>query len=97
MKSRSLILILSLMATAVAPVLAEPPRRELPPEEKREIRQQMREHWYRENTGAQRPDDARPANWRDLPPEERRRLREEMREQHDRDDRRDKRRPRKDD
>lgn len=97
MKSRLQILILSLMATAVAPAFAEPPRRELLPEEKREMRQQMREHWYRENSSPQRPDDARPSNWRDLPPEERRRLREEMREQHDRDDRRSKRRPRKDD
>lgn len=95
MKPRSLILILSLMATA--PALAEPPRRELPPEEKREMRQQMREHWYRENIGPQRADDARPANWRDLPPDERRRLREEMRQQNDRDDRRDKRGSRKGD
>jgi hypothetical protein len=98
MKSRSVILLLSLLATMTAPVLAEPPQRELSPEERREMRKQMREHWQRENVGPQRPgDDATPASWRDLPPEERLRLRKEMREQHDRGDKQDKRRPRKGD
>jgi hypothetical protein len=92
------ILLLSLLATMTAPVLAEPPQRELSPEERREMRKQMREHWQRENVGPQRPgDDATPASWRDLPPEERLRLRKEMREQHDRGDKQDKRRPRKGD
>lgn len=98
MKSRSLILLLSLLATMAAPVLAEPPQRELSPEERREMRKQMREHWQRENVGPQRPgEDVAPASWRDLPPEERRRLRKEMRDQHDRDGKRDKRRSPKDD
>jgi len=98
MNSRTLILFLSLVAVTAAPVLAEPPQRDLSPEERREMRKQMREHWQRENTGPQRPDDdATPASWRDLPPEERRRLRNEMREQHDRGDKQDKRRPRKND
>ena len=56
--------------------------RELAPEERREMRQQMREHWQRENTGPQRlyNNDNSPHR-RDLSPDERRRLREEMREQ----------------
>jgi hypothetical protein len=98
MNTRNLILLLSLLAATAAPVLAEPPQRELSPEERSEMRKQMREHWQRENIGPQRQgDDAAPASWRDLPPEERRRLRKEMREQHDRADKQDKRRSRKDD
>ena len=98
MATRSLILFLSLLAATAVPVLAEPPQRELSPDERREMRKQMREHWQREYTGPQRQsDDAAPASWRDLPPEERLRLRKEMREQHDRADKQENRRPRKDD
>lgn len=56
--------------------------RELPPDERREMRQQMREQWQRENAAPQRlySNDNSPQR-RDLSPDDRRRLREEMREQ----------------
>ncbi|WP_371322563.1 hypothetical protein VX159_09030 [Dechloromonas sp. ZY10] len=56
---------------------AQPGWRDLPPEERRQMRQQMREHWLQES--GQSAGDAGP-RWRDLPPEERQRLRNEMRE-----------------
>lgn len=106
MKRFPLILLLTLLTTTATPLLAEPPRRDLAPEERREMRKQMREHWQRENAGPQRPnDESKPVNWRELPPEERHRLREEMREQQrgprkdasPRDEAREKRRYRRDD
>lgn len=51
--------------------------RDLPPEERRQMRQQMREHWQQESTLRQEA----PSRWRDVPPEDRRRMREEMRDQ----------------
>lgn len=55
--------------------------RDLPPEERRQMRQQMREQWQQER-GMQRDDGAEERlRWRDLPPEDRRRMREEMRDQ----------------
>ncbi len=59
--------------------------RELPPDERRQMRQQMREHWQQERE-FRREEGAR--RWRDLPPEDRRRLRDEMREQRGWEDRR---------
>ena len=56
---------------------AQPGWRDLPPEERRQMRQQMREHWLQESGQAAGESGPR---WRDLPPEERRRLRREMRE-----------------
>ena len=81
MKSRAkfLLLCLGLMGPLVgtwAQVPAPGRWRELPPEERRQMRQQMREHWQQE--GAQRPEP--PQRWRDLPQEDRRQMREEMRE-----------------
>lgn len=65
--------------------------RDLPPEERRQLRQQMREHWVRErgeepvgreqiHRAEERPEENR-RRWQDVPPEERQRLREEMRQQ----------------
>jgi hypothetical protein len=51
---------------------------DLPPEERRQLRQQMREHWAQER--GDRPEENR-RRWQDVPPEERQRLREEMRQQ----------------
>jgi hypothetical protein len=50
-------------------------RRELPPDERREMRQQMREHWRQE-----RPPHGEGPRWRGMEPDERLRLRDEMRE-----------------
>ena len=61
--------------------------RDLPPDERRQMRQQMREHWQQERE--MRREDNAPARWRDLPPEDRQRMREEMRERHGGPDRRD--------
>ena len=52
--------------------------RDLPPEERRQMRQQMREHWQQEREI--RRDEGAP-RWRDVPPEDRRQLRNELREQ----------------
>jgi hypothetical protein len=52
--------------------------RDLPPEERRQMRQQMREHWQQEREI--RREEGAP-RWRDVPQEDRRRLRDDMREQ----------------
>lgn len=52
--------------------------RDLPPDERRQMRQQMREHWQQEREIRR---DEPPPRWRDIPPEDRRRLRDDMREQ----------------
>ena len=52
--------------------------RDLPPDERRQMRQQMREHWQQEREI--RRDDGAP-RWRDVPLDERRQMREQMREQ----------------
>lgn len=54
--------------------------RDLPPEERRQMRQQMREHWQQDREV--RRDEGR-QRWQDVPPEDRRRMREEIREQRD--------------
>ncbi len=95
MKRIASILLVSLLAALALPAAAE--RRELSPEERREVRQQMREHWSRDNLGPVRQRDDAAPQWRDLPPEERSRLRRELREQHDRDGGPDRRRFRRDD
>jgi hypothetical protein len=59
--------------------------RDLPPDERRQLRQQMREHWQQEREI--RRDEGAP-RWRDVPPEDRRQLRDEMREQRGWQDRR---------
>lgn len=51
--------------------------RDMPPEDRRQMREQMREHWQQRDY---RPPEEAP-RWRDLPAEDRRRLRDEMREQ----------------
>jgi hypothetical protein len=70
------LLLLSLFGSAG--VWAQGYWRELPPDERRQMRQQMREHWQQERN--YRRDEGAP-RWRDVPPEDRRRLREDMREQ----------------
>ncbi len=92
MKSRvfPLLLLIALFG-AVAPVVASgdgghgamcgPGRgwgdgRELAPDERREMRRQMREHWRQERP----PRAVGEQRWRNMDPEERRRLRDEMRE-----------------
>ena len=71
------LLVLSLLGSAGG-VWAQAYWRDLPPEERRQMRQQMREHWQQERE--LRRDEGAP-RWRDVPPEDRRRLRDDMREQ----------------
>jgi hypothetical protein len=73
-----LILLLSLLLPA-AGGWAQGFWRDLPPDERRQMRQQMREQWQQD--GGVRREEGMP-RWRDLPPEDRRRLRDEMRERH---------------
>ncbi len=81
MKIFSAAFLVFLLLLSVSTAFAGDHGQDLPPEERRELRKQMREHWLREYRG-QRPEGAeKPVHWRDLPPEERRRLRDEMREQ----------------
>lgn len=72
-------------------LLAQGRWRDVPPAERQQMRQQMREHWQRE--GSFRQDNPQP-RWRDVPPEDRRRLREEMRDQREWQDLRNERRGR---
>jgi len=81
MKSRTLfstLLLLGLLGP-VGGVWAEGQWRDLPPEERRQMRQQMREHWQQDREF--RREEGGPRRWQDVPPDERRRMREEMREQ----------------
>jgi hypothetical protein len=71
------LLFLSLLGSAGG-VWAQAYWRDLPPEERRQMRQQMREHWQQEREI--RREEGAP-RWRDVPLEDRRRLRDEMREQ----------------
>jgi len=73
----SLLLLLSLSGS-VGNAWAQARWRDLPPDERRQMRQQMREHWQQEREI--RRDDG-PRRWSEVPPEDRRRMREEMREQ----------------
>ena len=73
------LLLLSLLGAAGG-AWAQPAWRDMPPDERRQMRQQMREHWQQEReTREMRGYDEAP-RWRDVPPEDRRRLRDEMRE-----------------
>lgn len=71
------LLLLSLLGAAGG-VWAQGAWRDLPPDERRQLRQQMREHWQQDREI--RRDEGAP-RWRDVPQEDRRRLRDEMREQ----------------
>jgi hypothetical protein len=71
------LLLLSLLGSA-GDVWAQGYWRDLPAEDRRQMRQQMREHWQQEREF--RRDEGAP-RWRDVPPEDRRRLRDDMREQ----------------
>jgi hypothetical protein len=81
MKLPPVISLIILLTLSAGHTLADEQRRDLPPEERRELRKQMREHWEREYRGQHPRSGEKPVHWRDQPPEERRRLREEMREQ----------------
>jgi len=80
------LLLLSLLGS-VSNVWAQGYWRDLPPDERRQMRQQMREHWQQEREI--RREEGAPPRWRDVPPEDRRRLRDEMREQRGLQDQRD--------
>jgi len=71
------LLLLSLLGSTGG-VWAQGSWRDLPPDERRQMRQQMRDHWQQERE--MRRDEGAP-RWRGVPPEDRRRLRDEMREQ----------------
>ena len=71
------LLLLSLLGSANG-VWAQGYWRDLPPEDRRQLRQQMREHWQQERE-IRRDDGA--SRWRDVPQEDRRRLRDDIREQ----------------
>lgn len=81
MKSRLILvaLLLSLLGSA-GNAWADRRWRDLPPDEREQLRQQMRDHWQREHDA--RREEVHP-RWRDLPKEDRRRLRDEIREQRD--------------
>lgn len=72
------LLLLSLLGSAGGAWAQQGYWRDLPPDERRQMRQQMREHWQQEREF--RRDEAAP-RWRDVPPEDRRQLRQEMRDQ----------------
>jgi hypothetical protein len=73
------LLMLSSLSGLAGSVWAQPHWRDLPPDERRVMRQQMREHWQRDREMRRRDDDGR--RWRDVPPEDRRQMRDDMREQ----------------
>lgn len=52
---------------------------ELPPDERRQMRQEMREHWQRDRE--LRREEGGGRRWQDVPADERRQMRQEMREQ----------------
>ncbi|PKO88378.1 MAG: hypothetical protein CVU18_07615 [Betaproteobacteria bacterium HGW-Betaproteobacteria-12] len=82
MKSRLVLpLLLAVLLGASSAALARDGRRDLAPEDRREIRQQMRDHWRQEQ--GFRDDDRR---GRSMEPDERRRLRDDMREHRGRSD-----------
>lgn len=80
MKRRILLATLLLLGLSgpVGGVWAQAHWRDLPPDERRQMRQQMREHWQQERELRR---DEEPRRWSDVPPEDRRRMREEIREQ----------------
>lgn len=74
----SSLLFLSLLGSAGGAWAQQGYWRDLPPDERRQMRQQMREHWQQDRE-IRREEPA--PRWRDIPPEDRRRLRDDMREQ----------------
>lgn len=84
MKKRFLLSLLLFQLAALGGALAHGGGwRDLPPEERRQMRQQMREQWQQDSE-MRRSNDGYEARqrWREVPPEDRRRMREEMRDQH---------------
>jgi len=81
MKRRILLLLLLLLglSSSLDSVWAQARWRDLPAEDRRQMRQQMREHWQQEREF--RHEDGGPRRWNEVPPEDRRRMREEIREQ----------------
>jgi hypothetical protein len=77
MKSRFILPVLLIALLGLAPSgFARDGGRDLGPDERREMRQQMREHWQQER----RLRDDSDRRDRSMAPEERQRLRDEMRE-----------------
>lgn len=91
MKICSFLLMFCLGLLAPGLVAAQVNWRDMPPDERHQLRQQMRqqmrEHWEaehesrREASRNERREANEPGRWRDIPPEDRRRMREEMRDQ----------------
>lgn len=66
------------LASSLGTAQAQVRWRDMPLEDRQQLRQQMREHWQQESNYRQEGDGSR---WRDMPQEDRRRMREEMRDQ----------------
>ncbi len=81
------LLLLSSLCGLAGEVSAQPSWRDLPPDERRQMRQQMREHWQQDRELRRHDDGER--RWRDVPAEDRRQMREEIREQRGRPERND--------
>lgn len=85
LSSRLLLIVLLLLPGSQA--MADGRWRDLPPDDRREMRQQMRDYWQQDRRRDY--DSAAPQpGWRDISQEERRRMRDDMRDQRDRRDRR---------
>lgn len=80
MKFPASIFLLFALSAACQGALANGHWRDRSPDDRQQIREQMREHWHQ---GGERPayapDRQGGPRWREMPPEDRRRLREEMR------------------
>ena len=76
------VLLLSLLGSAGGVWAQQGYWRELPPDERRQIRQEMREHWQ-QLPSEQRQNQRREQRerWQQMPPEERQRAKDEWRQQ----------------
>jgi len=89
MKSRLVVpfLLLSLLGSTVGAWAQQGRPRDLGPDDRRQMRQQMRDHWQQERELLRR--DEAPRRWQEVPPEDRRQIREDLREQRNEQDVRD--------
>lgn len=72
------VMLLLLSLSGVGAAHAQAQWRELPPEDRRQMRQQMRDHWQQERE--MRRDEPPIRRWQEVPNEDRRRLRDDLRE-----------------
>lgn len=77
MKRTVLASLLLLALTGAGSAVAQGRWRDMPPEDRRQMRELMREQWQQRESMRQEE----PPRWRDVPPEDRQRMRDEMREQ----------------